>query len=130
MRVMAGTLPWRYRTGSWHCGVPVASSLPAIVSDAERIMEERIMSVPCTHLDQIRDVTPSANGCEECLKTGDTWVHLRICLICGHVGCCDSSKNKHATKHFHATGHPIIQSYERGEDWLWCYVDEVMMEPA
>jgi hypothetical protein len=69
------------------------------------------MSVPCTHLDQIHDVTPrTPNGCEECLQIGDTWVHLRLCLICGHVGCCDSSKNKHATKHFHGTDHPITTS--------------------
>ena len=89
------------------------------------------MSVPCTHLDQIHDVTPrTPNGCEECLQIGDSWVHLRLCLICGHVGCCDSSKNKHATKHFHATGHPIVQSFEPGEDWLWCFVDEVAMEPG
>jgi len=75
---------------------------------------DKTMTTPCTHLDQIQDVTPSAQGCEECLKIGDTWVHLRECLICGHVGCCDSSKNKHATKHFHATKHPIIQSFQRG----------------
>jgi uncharacterized UBP type Zn finger protein len=94
-------------------------------------MEGNRMSVPCTHLDQIRDVTPKTpNGCEECLQSGDSWVHLRLCLICGHVGCCDSSKNKHATKHFHANGHPIIQSFEPGEDWLWCFVDEVAMEPG
>ena len=83
----------------------------------------------CTHLDQIRDVTPDAEGCEECLQMGDTWVHLRECLICGHVGCCDSSKNKHASKHFHATRHPLVQSFESGEDWIWCYVDEVVMQP-
>jgi len=82
----------------------------------------------CTHLDQIRDVTPSAQGCEDCLKTGDRWVHLRICMICGHVGCCDNSKNKHATAHFHATGHPIIKSFQKGEDWMWCYVDEMEIE--
>ena len=82
----------------------------------------------CTHLDQIRDVTPSADGCEECLKTGDAWVHLRLCLSCGHVGCCDQSKNKHATKHFRGTGHPLIKSIEPGEDWIWCYVDEVAFE--
>ena len=81
----------------------------------------------CTHLDQIQDVTPSADGCEECLQSGDTWVHLRECLICGHVGCCDSSKNKHATRHFHSTGHPLVRSLEPGENWMWCYVDEVMM---
>jgi uncharacterized UBP type Zn finger protein len=64
------------------------------------------------------------NGCEECLKMGDTWVHLRECLTCGHVGCCDSSKNKHATKHFGHTKHPVIKSLEPGERWMWCYVDE------
>ncbi|MFT4039739.1 MAG: UBP-type zinc finger domain-containing protein [Thermomicrobiales bacterium] len=89
------------------------------------------MSAPCTHLDQIHDVTPKTpEGCEECLEMGDTWVHLRLCLTCGHVGCCDSSRNKHATKHFHAEGHPIVQSFERGEDWIWCYIDEVAMEPS
>jgi uncharacterized UBP type Zn finger protein len=78
----------------------------------------------CLHLDQIRDVTPSATGCEECLAIGDTWVHLRLCLTCGHVGCCDNSKNRHASKHFRATQHPIVRSFERGETWRWCYIDE------
>ena len=78
----------------------------------------------CPHVKEIRDVEPSASGCEECLKTGDTWVELRECLSCGHVGCCDNSKNKHATKHFRATKHPIIESFP-DEDWKWCYVDEV-----
>ena len=83
----------------------------------------------CTHLDQITKVTPrTPEGCEECLAIGDTWVHLRLCMICGHVGCCDDSKNKHATKHFHATGHPIIKSFEPREDWGWCYVDEVVLD--
>jgi uncharacterized UBP type Zn finger protein len=82
---------------------------------------------PCTHLDQIHAVTPGAEGCEDCLVTGDRWVHLRLCLTCGHVGCCDNSKNKHATAHFHATGHPIIQSFEPNETWRWCYVDELML---
>jgi uncharacterized UBP type Zn finger protein len=82
----------------------------------------------CTHLDQIRDVAPRAEGCEECLAMGDTWVHLRVCLTCGHVGCCDSSKNKHATKHFHGTGHAIIQSLTPpGDNWRWCYVDQEMV---
>ena len=84
----------------------------------------------CTHLDQIENVKPNAEGCEECLQMGDGWVHLRKCLVCGHVGCCDNSKNKHATRHFRATEHPLIQSLEPGEDWIWCYVDEVFMEPA
>jgi uncharacterized UBP type Zn finger protein len=81
----------------------------------------------CTHLDQIHEVTPSANGCEECLAMGDVWVHLRLCLSCGHVGCCDSSKNKHATKHYTSSTHPIIQSFQPGEDWAWCYADEVFV---
>jgi uncharacterized UBP type Zn finger protein len=82
----------------------------------------------CTHLDQVKEVTPSANGCEDCLRIGDTWLHLRLCMTCGHVGCCDSSLNKHATKHFHATAHPIIKSFQPGERWGWCYVDEVMFD--
>jgi len=82
----------------------------------------------CTHIDQIKNVTARTRGCEECLKSGDSWVHLRLCLSCGHVGCCDSSKNKHATKHFHASLHPIVKSFERGEDWGWCFVDEVELE--
>ncbi|MBA3966243.1 MAG: UBP-type zinc finger domain-containing protein [Nitrospirales bacterium] len=82
----------------------------------------------CTHLDQIRDVKPGAAVCGECVTLNDRWVHLRMCPTCGHVGCCDSSKNKHATKHFHATSHPIIRSLEPGENWRWCYVDELFME--
>jgi hypothetical protein len=89
------------------------------------------MATRCTHLDQVRDVAPRPpRGCEEGLATGSRWVHLRLCLTCGHVGCCDSSPNRHATAHFHQTAHPIVRSFERGEDWGWCYVDEVMMEPA
>ncbi len=82
----------------------------------------------CKHIKLIqKHVKPSADGCEDCLKIGDSWVHLRLCLICGHVGCCDSSKNKHATKHFHSTEHPIIQSFEPDEHWKWCYVDETFL---
>ena len=81
----------------------------------------------CTHTEQADAVTPSAEGCEECLQMGDNWVHLRICMTCGHVGCCDASKNKHATKHHHASSHPIIKSFEAGEDWAWCYDDRVML---
>lgn len=84
----------------------------------------------CTHLGQIQNVTPSADGCEDCLKIGDTWVHLRLCMICGHVGCCDNSKNKHATKHFHATDHPIIKSFEPDEEWGSCYIDRVFLDGA
>ena len=80
----------------------------------------------CTHLDQIENGEPHTKGCEECLKMGDTWVHLRLCMECGHVGCCDSSKNKHATKHAHHTKHPVICSAQPGESWLYCYPDEEM----
>src|SRR6202142_1939606 len=114
-------------------GIGVA--LPrAVALITTTIMLSRInhhnMEKECIHLKQAReDVSPKTpEGCEECLQLGDTWVHLRLCLTCGHVGCCDSSKNKHATKHFHATQHPIIQSIEPGEDWRWCYVDELLME--
>ena len=81
----------------------------------------------CRHMGTIRPVRPGTPGCEECLAMGDDWVHLRLCMECGHVGCCDDSKNKHATKHFHQTRHPIIRSIEPGESWGWCYVDEVML---
>ena len=82
----------------------------------------------CSHMDAIRqrDLPPDLAGCEECIQTGDSWVHLRMCQQCGHIGCCDSSPNRHATAHFRATGHPVVRSAEPGEDWSWCYVDEVM----
>lgn len=82
------------------------------------------MNPICTHFNLLNKVIPSSKGCEECLALGDTWVHLRICQTCGKVSCCDSSKNKHATKHFQATGHPVIKSFEPGEDWSWCYIDK------
>jgi tellurite resistance protein TerC len=94
---------------------------------ASRLFSGKTMAT-CTHLDQIRDVQPRTQGCEECLKTGDRWVQLRLCLSCGHVGCCDSSKNKHATAHFHASGHPIIRTLQPGDSWKWCYVDKLMVE--
>jgi uncharacterized UBP type Zn finger protein len=81
------------------------------------------MPPTCTHTDQIQGVTPSSQGCEDCLKMGGQWVHLRLCMTCGHVGCCDSSPNKHARKHFEQVKHPIVQSFERGEDWMFCFVD-------
>ncbi len=81
----------------------------------------------CSHLDQIRKVLPSAAGCEECIRAGESWVHLRICMTCGHVGCCDTSLHKHATAHHHASGHPIMRSLEPMEKWGWCFVDEEMM---
>ena len=82
----------------------------------------------CTHSDQIEDVTPTSTGCAECLKKGDQWVQLRMCLKCGNVGCCDSSKNQHATGHFRATGHPVMRTLRPGESWKWCYVDKVRLD--
>ena len=81
---------------------------------------------PCAHLEDVQDVKPSGDGCVECLADDGRWVHLRMCETCGHIGCCDSSPGKHATAHFHGTDHPLVQSYEPGEDWLWCYSDEVV----
>jgi uncharacterized UBP type Zn finger protein len=86
------------------------------------------MATKCKHLEAVQPVEPHTKGCEECLAAGDEWVHLRLCESCGHVGCCDSSKNRHATKHFRATQHPVIKSFEAGEDWGWCYVDEIFFE--
>ena len=87
------------------------------------------MTSSCTHLDTITvtELPESAPGCEECLRDGGVWLHLRICLECGHVGCCDDSPNRHATAHAQAAGHPLIRSLEPGETWSWCYQDELMM---
>lgn len=82
----------------------------------------------CSHLDQVTHLEPDAPvaGCPACIAIGSTWVHLRMCQTCGAVGCCDSSPNRHATAHHRATGHPIVRSLEPGEDWSWCYEDELM----
>ncbi len=82
----------------------------------------------CEHVAAILAVKPSTQGCEDCLKTGDSWVHLRLCESCGYVGCCDNSKNRHATRHYHASRHPIIKSHEPDEDWGYCYVDDMFFE--
>ena len=86
------------------------------------------MSAACSHLSTIQTVTPRTRGCEECLKLGQTWFHLRVCRTCGHVGCCDQSPGKHGTAHFHVTGHPIIEGYDPPEGWGWCFRDEVMID--
>jgi CPA2 family monovalent cation:H+ antiporter-2 len=97
--------------------------------DTEKAVEfvPQVDESVCRHLKQVRSVYPSADGCEDCLRIGDSWVHLRVCLSCGHVGCCDSSKNKHATGHFEECAHPIIKSLESGENWAWCYSDETYL---
>jgi uncharacterized UBP type Zn finger protein len=85
----------------------------------------------CGHLGTIADVSPSTPGaCEDCLREGTKWVHLRMCLACGHVGCCDSSPRRHATAHLGTSAHPLIRSLESGEDWVWCYDDELVLIPA
>ena len=96
-------------------------------TSSSSILAAGLMANKCAHIDQTRASSPRANGCEECLRTGDEWVHLRLCLSCGHVGCCDDSRNKHATAHFHSTDHPVIESLEPGEGWRWCYVDQVLI---
>jgi uncharacterized UBP type Zn finger protein len=93
------------------------------------MLESDLTMPTCTHLDHVKitELPESVEGCQECLATGGKWLHLRICLECGQVGCCDDSPNRHASHHAHADGHPIIRSIEPGEDWSWCFVDEVMM---
>ena len=88
------------------------------------------MSAVCTHLDsiEVRSLPDEIPGCEDCLALGDSWVHLRRCVECGHVGCCDNSPGRHATAHFHAERHPLIQSFEPGEEWFFCYVDDLAFE--
>lgn len=90
----------------------------------------RFKEKPCSHLDQINDVQATTGGCEECLELGDKWVHLRMCLTCGHVGCCSSSKHDHALQHFKETGHPMTRPYQQpGMDWFWCYEDKALLDP-
>jgi uncharacterized UBP type Zn finger protein len=87
------------------------------------------MVEPCPHFSEIREVVPRTDGCEECMALGARWNELRVCLSCGHVGCCEDSKHAHALRHFNATGHPMIASLEAGEDWGWCYVDRRYFDP-
>ena len=87
----------------------------------------RVSGVKCSHRDLIQDVSPSAQVCTACQEVGDTWVHLRMCMTCGHVGCCNDSKNKHASRHFQETQHPIMKSIEPGEGWMYCFIDETKL---
>jgi uncharacterized UBP type Zn finger protein len=95
--------------------------LPSIVRQSNSPMT-------CSHVEHIRNVEPAGSGCEDCVRLGDAWMQLRVCMACGYVGCCDSSKNKHAIAHFRATQHPIARSIEPGEQWGWCYIDELWFE--
>ncbi len=104
---------------------PVSSPEPTL--EPVSLTDAQAANPDCGHTGLARTVTPSSHGCEECLRLGDTWQHLRVCMTCGQVGCCDSSKNRHASKHAAAAGHPIVKSREVGEDWAWCYEDERML---
>ena len=81
----------------------------------------------CSHMGQAANVTPSSSGCEECIKMGAEWINLRICLVCGYVACCESSPHQHANKHYHSSGHPLIQSFNPGERWIYCYPDDLVL---
>jgi EmrB/QacA subfamily drug resistance transporter len=109
--------------------VAVATALAAALTlrARSRAKDEDSTATVCTHAAELVEAGPGSRGCEECLRLGDRWVHLRVCLSCGHVGCCDSSKNRHATAHFWATSHPIVRSLEPGESWRWCYIDEIVV---
>ena len=85
-------------------------------------------SPSCSHVSAVRNVPPASEGCVQCLASGDSWMHLRTCMTCGQVGCCDSSKNRHAQRHADAVGHPIVRSAEPGQDWAWCYVEETLVD--
>jgi CPA2 family monovalent cation:H+ antiporter-2 len=116
----------RIKRGGWTGGV-VSAKLSAI--DRDRTVHFRVVDGSgCAHVDGIGPVAPSAAGCEDCLRIGARWNHLRICLLCGHVGCCDSSPNRHASAHHRQTGHPLVASAEDGEDWAWCYVDRTHID--
>ena len=92
-------------------------------------MSRNAADTGCSHLDSGPWVAPTSTVCDECVALGDSWVHLRACLACGHVGCCDQSKNKHATRHYRETKHPLIRSIQPGETWIYCYIDRVLMQP-
>jgi uncharacterized UBP type Zn finger protein len=98
-----------------------------MTGNASNASLESTLSTTCSHLSEARILQTDKTYCEECVKTGQHWVHLRLCLTCGHVGCCDSSPNRHASGHYHETGHPLVRSIERGERWVWCYADKVLV---
>ena len=110
----------------------IIAAVLAVAAAASRFLpapkRKEPVTAECEHRGAMRDVQPADDGCTQCKAMGDSWVNLRMCMTCGHVGCCDSSKHKHATGHFHASGHPIIRSLEPGENWKWCYVDEAVIE--
>lgn len=93
-----------------------------------KLSHSQAQSANCSHTGQAREVSYARRECPECVAKGDTWAQLRICMVCGHVGCCDSSKNKHARAHHQQSGHPIIKTIEPGDDWAWCYADNTYLK--
>ncbi len=95
-----------------------------------RAFTGRFAARPCGHLGLVNDVEPSSEVCDECVALGETWPALRMCLICGHVGCCEDARYQHALNHYRDTGHPLVQPYrERGANWIWCYRDQALLDP-
>ena len=123
VQALLGALHRNRRTFAWKCFGLSAEEMRRTLGPSTMTLAGLVK-----HVALVEDVAPSALGCEECLKLGSPWVHLRLCRICGHVGCCDDSPNKHASAHFHATGHPVIEGYDPPEGWGWCYVDEVLFD--
>ena len=115
------------RRGSEAARALLLEVIPNVNTERLELKPEERRSDACTHQEQTKVVTPEADVCLECVAQGDTWVHLRVCMTCGHVGCCDSSKNKHASAHFKTVEHPIIKSLEKGETWSYCYLDEATL---
>ena len=115
----------------WHGAttkpLTIHQRLNTVPSETVHLNHDQLLTDACSHVEETSEVTPSAEGCTECLQMGDDWVHLRICMTCGYVGCCDSSKNKYASKHAHRADHPIVKSFEPGKEWAWCYVDRVSL---
>jgi Zn-finger in ubiquitin-hydrolases and other protein len=113
--------------------IPLKGETPTKITNVllRRLWTGQFRSKPCTHVYLARsDVGPASEVCGKCVALGDSWPALRMCLLCGYVGCCDKSKNKHAREHFNQTGHPLTRPYnERGMNWVWCYVDEALLDP-
>lgn len=114
----------------WHDAVAPRRNRAGVIGRRSALERASPAMITCAHRDQVRAVPPRTDGCEECLRAGERWVHLRLCLTCGHVGCSDSSRGRHATRHFEAAGHPLMRSAESGETWAWCYVDRQGFETA
>jgi hypothetical protein len=124
-KAMVSSLRWVSVLAAVLAGLAALAALALVESTPSRVLAAgTVAAVSCPHLELVLDVAPRSAGCEECLALGAEWVHLRVCLTCGHVGCCDSSRYRHATAHFWASSHPIVRSLRPGDSWRWCYVDD------